>query len=142
LKLDEGSFVSAGEKVRAIGVDVDAALDLVWSSLKALEEDLQLDVGKGDAPAAVDTATVKETASAKLLARTANLVNRQAYGGLTTREREVAALIAKGKSNAQIASELYLGIRTIEAHVTKIMNRLGYNSRTQIAIWADRKGLR
>jgi predicted ATPase/DNA-binding CsgD family transcriptional regulator len=142
LKLDESSFVSAGEKGLAIGTDVNAALDFAWSSLKALEKDLQLDVDKWDASVTVDAAAVKAAHSAKRVARTANQVNRQAYDGLTTREREVAALIAKGKSNAQIANDLYLGIRTIEAHVTKIMNRLGYNSRTQIAIWADRKGLR
>jgi predicted ATPase/DNA-binding CsgD family transcriptional regulator len=142
LKLDGQVFVTAGEKGRAIGADVDAALDFAWSSLKLIEEDLQLSADRMDAYVALNTAAVLTTGSSKRVTRTANQVNRQAYGGLTTREREVAALIAKGKSNAQIASELYLGVRTIEAHVTKIMNRLGYNSRTQIAIWADRKGLR
>jgi predicted ATPase/DNA-binding CsgD family transcriptional regulator len=142
LKLDEDAYGFAAKKGQAIGADVDAALDFAWSSLKTLEIDLQLDVGRKNAPVTVDTAAVRAVASANPVARTANQVNRQAYDGLTTREREVAALIAKGKTNAQIASDLYLGIRTIEAHVTKIMNRLGYKSRTQIAIWADRKGLR
>jgi non-specific serine/threonine protein kinase len=63
------------------------------------------------------------------------------YGGLTAREREVAALIAKGRSNTEIARELYVGLRTVEAHVTAILTKLSFHSRTQIAGWAIDKGL-
>jgi DNA-binding CsgD family transcriptional regulator len=54
---------------------------------------------------------------------------------LTRREREVAALVAQGSSNAEIAATLFVGLRTVEAHVTHILNKLGFNSRTQIAAW-------
>jgi non-specific serine/threonine protein kinase len=66
---------------------------------------------------------------------------KQKYGGLTTREREVATQIAQGKSNQAIAAELFVGLKTVEAHVTRILSRLGFTSRAQIAGWAVSKGL-
>ena len=66
---------------------------------------------------------------------------KQKYGGLTTREREVAAQIAQGKSNQAIAAELFVGLKTVEAHVTRILSKLGFTSRAQIAAWAVTKGL-
>ncbi|HKV59962.1 MAG TPA: tetratricopeptide repeat protein, partial [Ktedonobacteraceae bacterium] len=66
---------------------------------------------------------------------------RQAFGGLTGREREVAVLIAQGKSNRAIADELIVSERTIEKHVERIMSRLGFTSRVQIATWVVEKGL-
>jgi len=63
------------------------------------------------------------------------------FGGLTAREREVAVLVAKGKSNREIARVMTVGVRTIETYVTRIMNKLGFESRVQIATWAIEKGL-
>ena len=54
---------------------------------------------------------------------------------LTKREDEVAHLVAAGKSNKDIASELVISQRTAEAHVEHILTKLGFNSRTQIASW-------
>ena len=64
------------------------------------------------------------------------------YGGLTSREREVAVRIVEGKSNQDIAGELVLSERTVEKHVANIMSKLGFSSRTQVATWAVQKGLR
>jgi len=61
--------------------------------------------------------------------------------GLTEREREVAALIAQGKSNREIAEMLVVTVRTVEAHITRILDKLGFKSRTEIATWAVAKGL-
>jgi non-specific serine/threonine protein kinase len=63
------------------------------------------------------------------------------YGGLTAREREIAALIARGKSNREIAEAMVVGVRTIETYVTRILNKLGFDSRVQIATWAVEKKL-
>jgi DNA-binding NarL/FixJ family response regulator len=60
---------------------------------------------------------------------------------LSAREREVAVLIAQGKSNREIADKLVLSERTIESHVSSILLKLDYTSRTQIATWAIEKGL-
>jgi DNA-binding NarL/FixJ family response regulator len=66
---------------------------------------------------------------------------KQKHGGLTAREREVAAQIAQGKSNQEIAAELFVSLKTVEAHVTRILTKLGFSSRAQIAGWAVSKGL-
>jgi DNA-binding CsgD family transcriptional regulator/tetratricopeptide (TPR) repeat protein len=66
---------------------------------------------------------------------------KQHYGGLTAREREVAQLVAQGKSNRAIADELVVGVSTVEAHITHILSKLGFSSRAQIAAWAVDKGL-
>ena len=65
---------------------------------------------------------------------------KQQFGGLTERERQVAALIAQGKSNRDIATTLVLSERTVTTHVTNILTKLGFSSRSQVAAWAvDRK---
>jgi tetratricopeptide (TPR) repeat protein len=66
---------------------------------------------------------------------------KQAYGGLTAREREIAALIAQGEFNREIADALVLSERTIETHVSNIMLKLSLTSRRQIASWAIERGL-
>jgi DNA-binding NarL/FixJ family response regulator len=53
----------------------------------------------------------------------------------------MAALLARGKSNREIADELVVAPRTIETHVSSILSKLGLTSRAQIAIWATEKGL-
>lgn len=63
------------------------------------------------------------------------------YSGLTAREREVARLVARGKSNRNIAGDLVLSERTVESHVTNILLKLGFTSRAQIAVWATQMGL-
>jgi len=63
------------------------------------------------------------------------------YGGLTEREREVAALIGQGKSNAEIAELLVVSKRTVETHMSSVLSKLGFPSRFQIALWARDNGL-
>jgi predicted ATPase/DNA-binding CsgD family transcriptional regulator len=60
---------------------------------------------------------------------------------LTEREREVAALIAQGKSNGEIAGELVLSKRTVEKHIANILSKLGLTSRAQLVRWAIGHGL-
>jgi DNA-binding CsgD family transcriptional regulator len=59
-----------------------------------------------------------------------------AVGPLTAREQEVAALLAQGLSNRQIAEQLVITERTVAAHVEHILDKLDFSSRTQIALWA------
>ena len=59
-----------------------------------------------------------------------------AEGLLTDRERQVAALVAQGSSNREIAGTFFLSERTVESHVQHILNKLDFRSRTQIAVWA------
>jgi predicted ATPase/DNA-binding CsgD family transcriptional regulator len=55
---------------------------------------------------------------------------------LTRRERDVAALVAQGMSNSQIAATLVISVRTVETHMQHIMDKLGCGTRAQIAAWS------
>lgn len=65
----------------------------------------------------------------------ATLPAREQQDGLTGREREVAALIAQGQSNSEIAAELVLSKRTVEKHIANILSKLSLTSRAQIVRW-------
>jgi DNA-binding CsgD family transcriptional regulator len=56
-------------------------------------------------------------------------------GGLTRREQEIAALVARGLSNRQIAAASHISERTVESHVQHVLDKLGFTNRTQIAAW-------
>jgi non-specific serine/threonine protein kinase len=60
---------------------------------------------------------------------------------LTPREREVAALLARGLSNRAIAEALVITETTAEVHVKHILGKLGFQSRSQAAVWAAEHGL-
>lgn len=62
---------------------------------------------------------------------------RSAAGGLSEREREVAAGIHEGLSNREIADRLVLSVRTVDTHVQRILGKLGFGSRAQIAAWVE-----
>ena len=66
---------------------------------------------------------------------------KEQFGGLTAREREVATLVAQGSSNREIAKLLVVSERTVGAHISNILSKLEFASRTQIATWAIAKGL-
>jgi DNA-binding NarL/FixJ family response regulator len=53
----------------------------------------------------------------------------------------VARLLSQGKSNREIAEKLVLSERTVENHVGNILAKLGFDSRSQIAVWVVEKGL-
>jgi len=59
---------------------------------------------------------------------------------LTEREREVAVAIGRGRSNAEISRELYMSVATVKAHVSRLLEKLGYNNRVQIALLAHDAG--
>jgi len=59
---------------------------------------------------------------------------------LTDREHEVAVAIALGKSNAEISRELYMSVATVKAHVSRILEKLEFNNRVQIALLAHDAG--
>ncbi|WP_281284349.1 response regulator transcription factor [Nonomuraea diastatica] len=63
------------------------------------------------------------------------------YDGLTGRERQVAGLLTRGMSNRVIALELVISPATVARHVANIMEKLGFDSRAQIAVWAAKHGM-
>ena len=61
---------------------------------------------------------------------------REQLNRLTEREREVAIAIGLGRSNAEIGRELYMSVATVKAHVSRLLEKLQFNNRVQIALLA------
>ena len=96
---------------------------------------------------AIESVHAGETFFSPEIARAAlnQMVNhggkKEPFGQLTTREREVLVLIAKGQSNKEIASQLGIGVRTIETHRERIMRRLDIHSVAGLTKFAIANGL-
>jgi DNA-binding CsgD family transcriptional regulator/tetratricopeptide (TPR) repeat protein len=116
---------------------VRAALDPAifaaeWATGHAQDTEAALEYAAGEAAVEVQTPATRMTPLRAAKAQ---------FGGLTARERQVAALVARGKSNRDIAVELVVSERTAEAHITNILAKLDLASRTQIVAWTIAKGL-
>ncbi|WP_326559934.1 response regulator transcription factor [Micromonospora sp. NBC_01796] len=61
--------------------------------------------------------------------------------GITDREREVLTLIGRGRSNGEIADELYISVATAKSHVARLLSKLGARDRVQLVITAYELGL-
>ena len=61
--------------------------------------------------------------------------------GLTQREVEVLGLIATGKTDREIAEELFIGVRTVSTHVSNILNKVNAVNRTEATAYAALHGL-
>jgi DNA-binding NarL/FixJ family response regulator len=59
---------------------------------------------------------------------------------LTVREEEVLVTVARGRTNAEIADELYISLSTVKTHLASLMSKLGARNRVEIAMWAYETG--
>ena len=59
-------------------------------------------------------------------------------GLLTERELDVARLVVQGRTNRQVAANLYVSVRTVEVHLGRVFRKLGVRSRTELAVLALR----
>ena len=66
---------------------------------------------------------------------------KTSYEGLTSREREILRYIAEDKKNKEIADVLGISIRTVQAHRTNLMDKLGAHDRTELVKYAISKGI-
>lgn len=105
-----------GETAFEATVRGSARLDVDQALAYALEENAEDDVAEAAGP-----------------------VNGDGPTPLTRRQTEVARLIGRGLTNRDIAAELVISQRTAEGHVEQIMHRLGFASRSQIAVWISER---
>ncbi|CAN5856991.1 response regulator transcription factor [soil metagenome] len=105
------------------------------------------DVAPVELEAAVRAAFRREaTLSPEVMTRVMAEVTRSSattaeLDGLTPREIDVLRLLAAGRSDRALATELYVYERTVKAHVSNILAKLHVTDRTQAALWAVRHGL-
>ena len=66
---------------------------------------------------------------------------KTSYDGLTPREREILRYIAEGRQNRESAQLLFISLRTVQAHRSNLMEKLGAHDRTQLVKYAIRKGI-
>ncbi len=66
---------------------------------------------------------------------------KTSYEGLTNREREILMYIAEDKKNKEIADLLGISVRTVQAHRTNLMDKLGAHDRTELVKYAISKGI-
>ncbi|MFC9688213.1 response regulator [Kribbella sp. NPDC056951] len=85
-------------------------------------------------------ALVSPSITARLLRQFTPPVS-QARKPLSDREAEVIRAIARGRTNHEIAAELFISLSTVKGHVAGIQNKLGVRNRTEVAIWAWQSGL-
>ncbi len=112
---------------RDLGED---AVSRLWDQGSALDASSAVELALEGGPEPADrSAGADPPAPAGRLAAT---------GGLTARELEIVALIAKGHSNKAIGEDLVISPATAARHVANIMLKLGFSSRAQIAAWAVR----
>jgi len=79
--------------------------------------------------------------ASKLMQRISRVEEQPLAEPLTDRECEVLALLAQGKSNKEIAAELFITQRTVKFHVSSIMGKLGAGNRTEAVTLAAQRGL-
>jgi DNA-binding NarL/FixJ family response regulator len=94
--------------------------------------------------AAAGDALIAPSVTARLLARFAETspgaAPSQPIEPLTDREEEVLLTVARGRTNNEIATELYISLSTVKTHLASIMNKIGARNRVEIAMWAYESG--
>ena len=103
----------------------DAGPDLLYQAIRA--------AANGDA-------LIAPSVTARLLAAFSDTGTRtppaQPVEPLTSREEQVVATVARGRTNAEIADELHISLSTVKTHLASLMTKLGARNRVEIAMWA------
>ncbi|MFI6506820.1 response regulator [Streptosporangium sp. NPDC050855] len=93
--------------------------------------------------AADGDALIAPSVTARLLGtftRNAGATPVRPVEALTDREEQILAAVARGRTNNEIAAELYISLSTVKSHIASLMAKLGARNRVEIAIWAYETG--
>jgi DNA-binding NarL/FixJ family response regulator len=150
LALAEGDYARAAERLRAtLAVARECLPRFVEGSLHLSLATALLAQGDRAGALAATQASIdalstwpgwRRDRAEAMLARLEGTAARP-IGDLTARESEVAALIAEGLTNGQLAERLYISPKTAAVHVSNILAKLSLSSRTEIAAWSIRREL-
>jgi DNA-binding NarL/FixJ family response regulator len=121
----QGDWRGAAQEWERLGCPYEHAMALMDGDEAAQLQALEIFNQLGARPAA-------NFVQQKLQAVPQQKLDKGRFGGLTAREREVAVLIAQGKSNREIAELMTVGVKTVETYVTRILNKLGFDSRVRL----------
>ncbi|MDQ0484272.1 response regulator [Guptibacillus hwajinpoensis] len=91
--------------------------------------------------AVLDESVIEQKVAQRMMNQLRTKQQSQLHDELTRREKEVLLLIGQGKTNNQIAEELFIGLKTVKTHVSNILSKLNVQDRTQAAVYAIRNGL-
>lgn len=150
LLLAEGDHAGAAAALGAVLQDPDPMLYVpCLGSLRTVRAGAMLAAGDRVGALAVARVAVADLKGwpgwrrdrAEALVRRLEGSGARADGELTAREREVAALIAEGLTNGQLAERLFISPKTAAVHVSNILMKLGLSSRAEVAAWAVRHGV-
>jgi DNA-binding NarL/FixJ family response regulator len=86
-------------------------------------------------------ALVSPSITVRLLRRLTPAVGGRARTPLSSREVDVVQAIGRGRTNHEIAAELFISLSTVKGHVAGIQAKLGVRNRTEVAVWAWQSGL-
>jgi len=102
----------------------EAEWEMAWQEGRAMsmEEAIEYALSEEE-PAPTETSAPEES------------LGGEPRGGLTRRQREIAALVARGLTNRQIATELSISEHTVANHIAKTLKKLGLSSRSQLTAW-------
>jgi DNA-binding CsgD family transcriptional regulator len=127
---ETAQVVVGGSVVPHIAPVVARARESTRAALGSPTFQAEFETGKRLGRAAAISLALGEPAQA-----TAAVSDDAAASPLGEREAEVALLVAEGLSNKQIGARLFISEHTVDSHIRNIMNKLGVNSRAQIAAW-------
>ncbi|HET7578233.1 MAG TPA: response regulator transcription factor [Bacillales bacterium] len=99
------------------------------------------EIAKAIRAASKGESVLESKVTGKVLSRMRRSNDTKPHEDLTQRELEILRLIADGKTNQEIADELFIAIKTVKTHITNIFSKLEVEDRTQAAIYAHRNGL-
>ena len=154
IRLSDGSgidacreIVEAHPEIKVIMLTSFAEDDLLFSAISAGAVGYVLkQVGNDDLIRAIETvargdALLDPTITGQVLAKLRDSTRSEAFSNLTDQELRVLALITQGKTNKEIAADLYLGEGTVRNYVSNILDKLSLSNRAEATAYAVRHNL-